>query len=415
METLKSYLKYLKENIHAFVKWLVIAVVTGLCCGGAGVAFCKCIGYVTDIRTNNEWLIFLLPIGGIVIAFVYQLFKAQGALDTDRVFASVSGEGKIPFVLAPLVFFGTVVTHLFGGSAGRVGASLQIGGSLGYNLGKILGLNKKDIHIITMSGMSAVFATLFGTPIAAAFFAMEAVCVGIMRYSALVPCVISSVVAYCLTRIFSLPLMRFTNIAIDAVGIDTILRVIVLALLCALISILFCVSIKKSKALAKKIFENVYIRSIAGALIIVALTLLLGTKDYNGAGMAVIERAMQGEAKWEAFLLKMIFTSITMAVGFRGGEITPAFFIGSTFGCVAGPLLGIDASFGAAIGLISVFCGATNCPVASMMMAIEVFGTNNIFLFAIACAISYMMSGRVGLYKEQKFAYSKLNDDVIDC
>ena len=192
------------------------------------------------------------------------------------------------------------------------------------------------------------------------------------------------------------------------------LKVVILAVLCAAISILFCVAIKKCEHGMEKLIRNNYLRAAAGGAVIVLLTLVVRTHDYNGAGMEVISRAISGEARPEAFILKIIFTAITISAGFKGGEIVPAFFIGSTFGCVCGSLLGLDPGFAAAIGFVALFCGVVNCPVASMMLSLEVFGAEGIIFFAVVCGVSYMMSGYSGLYKSQKIVYSKLSDEYID-
>ena len=188
----------------------------------------------------------------------------------------------------------------------------------------------------------------------------------------------------------------------------------IFAILCALVSILFCPSIKYFTNLSKKRIPNSYLRAFLGGCLIVVLTILVRTTDYNGAGMDVISRAMEGIAKPEAFLLKIIFTVITISAGFKGGEIVPTFFIGSTFGCVVGGLLGLEPSFGAAIGFVALFCGVVNCPIASILLALEVFGSKSILIFAIVCGVSYMMSGYYGLYSSQKIMYSKLEAKYIN-
>ncbi|MBQ7039772.1 MAG: chloride channel protein, partial [Clostridia bacterium] len=308
----------------------------------------------------------------------------------------------------------TAITHLLGGSAGREGAAIQLGGSLGYNLGKLFHLNEKDMHIIVMSGMSCVFSALFGTPLTAAVFSLEVASVGIFHYAGLLPCIISSVVAYQISLAFGLAPVKFSNVLFEAVSLQGVIKVMVLSLLLALVSILFCTAIRKSEHYMKKFIKNPYIRAISGAVIIVILTALVGNQDYNGAGMGVIERAIGGSARPEAFLLIIIFTAITISAGFKGGEIVPTFFIGSTFGCVAGALLGLDAGFGAALGFVSLFCCVVNCPLASLVLSVEVFGAEGILYFAMAVAICYLMSGNGGLYGSQKIIYSKTDDELIE-
>jgi len=402
MECIKLTVKSSLLYIRTLLKWTILATLVGLAGGIIGSLFHESVEIATSLREEKGWLIYLLPLGGVVIAFIYALSKKKGRIDTNRVIESARDEESVPLVMAPLIFVSTVITHLLGGSAGREGAALQLGGSIGYNMGRLTRLNKNDMHIIVMSGMSSVFAALFGTPLTAAFFAIEVVSVGIIHYGALVPCILSSIVAYEVALRFGISPVKFSGIAFEGNSVDTMVRVIVLSVLCAVVGILFCSAIKRCEHIMEKYLPGRYLRAITGGLIIVLLTAVLSTHDYNGAGMDVITRAIEGDAKWEACILKIIFTAITIAAGFKGGEIVPSFFIGSTFGCVAGSLLGLSPSFGAAIGFVALFCGVVNCPFASLMLALEVFGTEAILAFAAVCGVSYMMSGYSGLYKSQK-------------
>ncbi len=414
MNTIKKNLGFSLSYITAFLKWLVIAVVIGLAGGVVGSIFHISVDYVTELRTEHTFLIFLIPLGGIIIAAMYRFFSSKGRIDTNRVIESVREDSNIPLVMMPLIFISTVLTHLFGGSAGREGAALQLGGSIGYNIGKLLRLKKKNMHIIIMSGMSSVFAALFGTPLTAAIFSLEVTNVGVLHYAGLLPCVISSVTAAQIARRFNLHPVHFGGVQFGNITLEAVLQVVLLASLCALISILFCATIKKSEHFMDKLFKNSFLRAFAGGVIIVLLTLVVGTRDYNGAGMDVITRAIEGNAVPWAFLLKIIFTAVTISAGFKGGEIVPTFFIGSTFGCVAAPLLGLNPTLGAAIGFVALFCSVVNCPVASIILSLEVFGAEGILFFAIASSVSYMMSGCFGLYESQKIVYSKIDDEYID-
>ncbi len=414
MNTAKANLKFSIDYIAAFIKWVILAMVVGIIGGLLGSVFHISIDYVTQLRTEHEFLIFFLPIGGIFIAAMYFLFSSNGKIDTNRVIESVRRDKKIPVVMIPLIFLSTVITHMLGGSAGREGAALQLGGSIGYNFGRVLHLKKNDMHIIVMSGMSAVFAALFGTPLTAAIFSLEVTSVGVLHYAGLLPCVISSVTAAQVAKRFNLHPVHFTGIEFGRVTWDLTMQVIFLAALCAIVSILFCIAIKKSEHLMEKLFKNSFLRAFMGGVIIVLLTMLVRTYDYNGAGMDVVTRAIGGQAVPWAFLVKIIFTAITISAGFKGGEIVPAFFIGSTFGCVAAPILGLDPALGAAIGFVALFCGVVNSPVASIILSLEVFGAEGILFFAIACSVSYMMSGCFGLYESQKILYSKINDEYIN-
>jgi len=395
------------------LRWLVVSVIIGAIGGVIGSIFHIAVDYATAIREDFPHIVLLLPLGGIVIAGIYHIFKAKGTLDTNRVLDAASKDEKVPLVMAPLIFISTVITHLLGGSAGREGAALQLGGSIGYNVGKVLKFKKDDMHIIVMSGMSAVFAALFGTPVTAAVFSLEVTRVGVMHYAALLPAVASALVASVIAKSFGLHPVHFEGIVLENISVINLGQIVVISVMCALVSILFCISIKKCEHIFEKTMPSRYIRAFAGALAIVALTYISGTRDYNGAGMDVITKAIGGEARYEAFLLKILFTAVTISAGFKGGEIVPTFFIGSTFGCVAGNILGFNPGVAAAIGFVALFCSVVNCPLASIILSIEVFGSQNILMFALVCAISYMMSGYFGLYKSQEIKYSKLNEEKV--
>lgn len=411
---------YIKKNckisanyVKTLCKWLILAGLVGTLGGFVGSAFHLSVDWVTELRTEYGWILFLLPVGGLLITAFYHLFRSKGHIDTNRVLEAVRSDEKVPLVMVPLIFVSTVITHLLGGSAGREGAALQLGGSVGYNVGKAFKLKENDRHIIVMAGMSSVFAALFGTPMTAAVFALEVVNVGVLHYAGLLPCVIASITAFLISGWLGIPPVRF-DVVMQSVTVSGLLQVAVLAVLCAAASILFCTAIKQCEHYGEKLIQNRYLRVVIGSTIIILLALVLQTRDYNGAGMDIITRALGGEAKPEAFLLKIIFTAITIAAGFKGGEIVPAFFVGSTFGCVVGSLLGMDAGFAAAIGFVALFCGAVNCPLASLLLSVEVFGVEGILFFAITCSVSYMMSGHFGLYKSQKIIYSKLDDSLIE-
>ncbi len=414
-------MEYIKENIinifeylKTFVKWLAISFMIGIAGGLLGSFFHISIDYVTQLRENNGYLILFLPLAGLLIAWMYRLFRSKGKIDTNRVIEAVRNDEKIPLVMMPLIFIGTAITHLFGGSAGREGAALQLGGSIGYNLGKLFRFNKRKIRLLVMSGMSSVFSALFGTPLTAAVFSMEVTNVGEINHAGLVPCIFSSLIAYMLSQKLGLEGVHFDEIFIESLSILSLGKVIVLAICCALVSILFCTAIHKSESLMNRFLPNKFIQAFAGGSLIVVLTILINSQDYNGAGMHIIKNAMNGQVHNEAFLLKIIFTALTVAAGFKGGEIVPTFFIGATFGCAAAPIMGINPAFAAAIGMVTLFCCVVNCPIASIMLSLEVFGAEGLLFFALASSVGYMMSGYFGLYHNQKILYSKLDNEWID-
>lgn len=409
----KSFLYILRYNV-AFIKWIAISVVIGVLGGVLGSVFYHSIDWATKLRGHYGFLLYLLPVGGLTIAGMYRLFFKNGKMNTDRVIESVRKNSKVPFIMVPLIFVSTVITHGLGGSAGRGGAALQLGGGIGYKVGKIIRLQEKELHLIVMTGMSSVFAALYGTPLTATIFALEVTNVGIFHYGGLLPCVIASVTAFSISQMFHVQAVKFFHIAVEPVSVSLMAKVILLSVLLALVSILFCATMHWLARKMKEWFPNRYIRVVVGAVAIILLTLLVGNTDYNGAGMHVIERAIAGEARPEAFLLKILFTAITISAGFKGGEIVPSFFIGSTFGCVVGGLLGISPGFAASMGFVALFCGVVNCPLASFLLAIEAFGMEGMIFYAVVCAVSYMMSGSFGLYSSQRIVFSKLNDEEVN-
>ena len=413
MEEINRKLGVIQLNIIVFLKWTIIALITGIVGGGVGSIFHLSVEFATRTRIENPWILYLLPFGGLIIVFLYNKGMEEDP-GTNLVINSIRTDGKVPFLMSPLIFIGTVITHLLGGSAGREGAALQIGGSIGSQIGNLIGLDEKDMHLITLCGMSGVFAALFGTPLTATFFSIEVISIGIIHYSAFIPCIISSLTAYAVSLYFGLEPVRFNLTVFPEISLINIIKVIILGSLCAIVSIVFCKVLHKSNIYLKKIIPNSYIRVFIGGITIVFFTLIIGNRDYNGAGMDVILNAVNGTARPEAFILKIIFTAITIGVGYKGGEIVPTFFIGATFGCVVGRLIGLDPCFGAAIGIVALFCGVVNTLITSIILSIELFGSGNIVLFAIACGVSYMESGYYSLYTSQKIMYSKLKTEYIN-
>ncbi len=402
-------IKRIGKYITVFLKWLLLSIITALVCGGAGCLFHMLIEIATDFRSEHNFIIWFLPVGGVVIVFLYHIFKLEKIGGTNYVINSIRKDGKVPFTMAPGILTGTVLTHLLGGSAGREGAALQLGGSLGSSLGRIFKLDDKDMHVIVLCGMSAVFTALFGTPLTAVVFVMEVISVGVIYDSAIMPCVFSSVFTYYITLILNIHPVNYILNNIPAISPVSLVQSIALGVIFAVVSIFLCVSFSKGEALLEKVIRNDYIRAAAGGL-----ALLFGT-DYNGSGMGIVNNAiLNGIARPEAFLLKLLFTVITLGCGFKGGEIVPTFFVGATLGCTIAPLIGMDPGFGAALGLVGVFCGATNAPIASMMLSIELFGVEGLPYFIIVCSASYMLSGYFSLYKSQIIVYDKLKAVFIN-
>ena len=403
-----------ERSLLTLLRWLLVSGLTGVACGLVGAAFYYVVSFVTAARQAHGWLLFCLPLAGLFIVWSYRVLGMENDSGTNQIIASVRSGEKPPLRLALLIFVSTALTHLTGGSAGREGAALQIGGSVAASIGRLLRLGERNMNLIVMCGMSAVFTALFGTPLSATVFSLEVVSVGIVHYSALFPCLLASLVTTGVTRLLGVHPEGYFLMGGPALDWQFMLRTGLLAVACALLSMAFCVLMHKTNHLYKKYLPNQYLRVLAGAAILVVLTLLVGSRDYNGAGGNIIEAALAGHAVPYAFLLKMLFTAVTLGAGFRGGEIVPTFFVGATFGCAAAPLLGLDPAFGGAIGMIALFCGVTNCPLASIFLSIELFGSSHVLFFALACALSYLLSGKFSLYSAQKIVYSKLEPRFID-
>ena len=409
LEKLRQKLLHALPTLRALGRWLGLAGLAGAACGLAGAAFTWCVAQAAALRAAHPWLLFLMPLAGLAIVWSYRTAGMENDSGTNQIIASVRGGERPPVRLAPLIFLGSVLTHLTGGSAGREGAALQIGGSISAGIGRLLRLGDRNVNTIIQCGMAGLFSALFGTPLTATVFALEVVNVGHFRYAALFPCLLSALTANAIPRLLGLPGEAYHLSGLPEPGPGSMLRCGALAILAALVSIAFCVLMHEAGRLYKKYIPDQYLRGLAGAALVIALTLAEGSGDYNGAGGHIIELAVEGQVHvpW-AFLWKMLFTALTLGAGFRGGEIVPTLFIGSTFGCAAGPLLGLDPAFGAAVSMIALFCGVVNCPMASIFLAIELFGGEGLLFFALACSLSFLVSGQYSLYSSQNIVYSKL-------
>ena len=411
-DKVRARVQHMSLYVTALLKWLAVGALVGGVGGFVGAAFHLGVNYATNVRMTHPWVLYLLPLGGVIIAALYRLCRLEGA-GTNAVIESVHFGKKVPTLLVPLIFVATVITHLCGGSAGREGAALQIGGGIGFEAGRLLRLGEKDLPLATLCGMSAVFSALFGTPLTAAIFAMEVISVGVFYYAGLIPCLTAALVGYLVSLLMGVPPTRFA-VADPGLAPWTMLLVILLAIGCAVVSILFCRGLQKTGKLAARLLPNPYGRVLVGGALVIVLTLLVGNTNYNGAGMEMVEQAVSGDVEPWAWLWKLLFTAVTIGFGFKGGEVVPSFFVGACFGCVLGGAMGLPAGFGAAIGLVAVFCGAVNCPIASVFLSIELFSTGDVLYFAMACAISYLLSGYCGLYSSQTILYSKMRAEFIN-
>ena len=396
------------------IKWCALGVAMGLLGGAVGSAFHHCVDEATALRTAHPWLLAGLPLAGLAIVGLYALAGyRESHPGTNLVLEGARSGEPVPLRLAPLIFAGTALTHLCGGSAGREGAALQMGGSIGWNLGTLLRLKDHDRRTATISGMAAFFSALFGTPLAAACFAMMVEDVGLTFNSAFVPAFTSALLAYGCSLAFGIAPTHFALTAPE-LNVRTALLVILLGVACAAVSRLFCYTLHFMEHTVPKFLPNPWVRVFAGGVLVIGFSYLFGVGRYNGAGMSVIVAAVeQGQALPRDFLCKIFLTALTLACGFKGGEVVPSFFVGATFGCVVGPLLGLPAEFAAAVGLVSIFCGATNALIPSILLGFELFSGAGLELIALGCGICYMLSGHHGLYSSQTFVTNKLRSEYM--
>ena len=395
----------MNKRLKSYLILPVAALCLGALSGTVGALFAHAITFVTSVRDQYSFLIFLLPIGAVLTVFIYKLLKVEG-VGTTTVFGAVKGDTKTSPMLTPAVFIASALTHLFGGSAGREGAALQIGGGLSSLVSKPLRLDDEQRKTLTMCGMAAVFSAVFGTPLAAAIFVFEVTKNIKTAYKNIFAVLLSSLSAYGIALLLRVPSEKFILPKFELHLMD-FLRAVLLAGLCGAVCYIFCTSLFLSKK-AFRLIRNPYLRGIVGSALIIAVTLLIGNQDYNGTGAHILAHIFEGSATVPyAFLLKILLTALTVGCGLKGGEIVPAFFVGATFGGAFALFLGLPLTLGAAIGMAVLFAGATKCPLAALMLSLELFGLNGIlFLYLlISVIIGYALSGSTGLYQNPEFIY----------
>ena len=396
-----------EKYFKIFFKWGLLGLLMGILGGLLGAFFHHTLHYVTHLRTEHTWLIFLLPLGGLLTVGIYKLvLKGKNRGTNEIIDAILHGEPVNPLI-APVIFLATAITHLFGGSAGREGAALQLGGSVASKLGKLLRLPENERTVLIMSGMSAVFAGLFGTPLTATLFTMEFASVGTIFSPALLPCYLAAFTASRVSLAWGVHPETYMLAETVEFTATTNWQVLVLAMCVGILGIAMCFTLHEAEHLAAKHLPNPWVRIALGGGVILVLTLLVGDHRYNGAGMDMALGAVAGQANWYDFLMKLLFTAVTLAAGFKGGEIVPTFCIGATFGCALGSLIGLDPGIAAALGLVGLFCCVTNSPIASLILSVEMFGSTNLYLFAFVCVICFVLSGNWGLYASQIIEFSK--------
>ena len=401
-----------KKYIAWCWKWSFLAIVMGIIGGLLGAVFHHALHFVTHLRLEHTWLVLLLPVGGLLSIAWYRLLKLKKNRGTNEIIDAVLKGEELKPQIAPGIFGAAMLTHLFGGSAGREGAALQLGGSAASWLSKLLGLKRQSRRILIMAGMSSVFAGLFGTPLTAALFCMEFESVGSIFSPALLPCYIAAYTASSISSLLGVHAEGYLLENAAVLGLGNLWAYLLLAIGISLLGITMVRVFHNAEHLAAHHIKNPWVRIAAGGALIAAMTYLAGDHRFNGAGMDMALEAVAGHADWYSFIVKMLFTAVTLAAGFKGGEIVPTFCIGATFGCLMGGILGLDAGLCGALGLIGLFCCATNSPLASIVLSIEMFGGANLHLFALVCVICFVLSGNTGLYASQINQFDKASEMI---
>ena len=404
-------------HLLALARQLFLSILVGVLSGALGTAFLYSMRFASDFFARCDALgiegrairpIFFLPFAGLLIVALYRLFRLTIDAGTNQVVEALTNEKKASLWLAPSIFLGSTLTQFFGGSAGREGAALQLGGCVGLGTGRLLGLDGASLHIAILCGMSGGFAAVFGAPLTATIFALEIACVGVVYYPAFLPSLVAGIIGASFSSALGFAPFSCRLAAFGTISIPLVARALALGVGCGLVCVFFCSSIRFATRSLTRRCPNDFARVFFGGSLVVVATIALGTDAYNGSGFGNIAAALEGKALPQDFLLKTLFTAITLGAGFKGGEIVPALAVGATFGGVAGNWLGFDASQGAALGMIAIFSGATNCPLTALALSIELFGAQNALAFAVACGACYLTSGTSGLYRSQKNLFSKV-------
>lgn len=398
-----------RSRISALAQWIVLGALVGVFCGAASALFLYLLGLVTGYRGEHELIVWFLPAAGLGIGVLYARFGESIKAGNNLVIDTIHDQGpEIPFRMTPMVLAGTVLTHLFGGSAGREGTAVQMGASLSDYLSHRLRLGPELRNQLLAAGVAGGFGSVFGTPIAGAVFGLEFVVLGRIEYRALVPALIASVVGDLTTR--GLGIHHTVYPAAPHVALDPLLcgAWLVFALAVALTSVAFIELTHGLKRLGERHVKLLGVRMAIGGAIVVLLWQAVGTSDYLGLGVPTIVRAFHDpQLPVYAFALKLVFTAITLGAGFLGGEVTPLFFIGAALGGVLAPALGIPRELGAGVGLAAVFAAASNTPLALSIMAVELLGANILPHVVIVCVVAYLVTGHRSIYPAQRVTHGK--------
>lgn len=389
-------------------KWMMISISIGVCIGSASAGFLISLDRATDFREHHRWVIAGLPIAGFLIGLLYHRFGKEAESGNNLLIDTIHRpQARIPFRMAPLVYIGTIATHFFGGSAGREGTALQMAGAIADPFTRPFRLSPADRSILIIAAIAGGFASVFGTPLAGAIFGLEFFLIGNIRYRALFPAFLTAVIADSITRLWGAHHTSYTVAVVPDASFTTVLYTLLAGIFFGVCAALFSKVIHRTTAFFKTRISYPPLRPFIGGCIVVLAVWAMGTTKYIGLGIPTIISAFDQQLPYYDFALKMAFTIITLATGFKGGEVTPLFFIGATLGSTLSCIIPLPVGLLAGMGFVAVFAGATNTPVACSIMAMELFGTECGIFAAMACVVSYLLSGNNSIYSQQMIGEPK--------
>lgn len=397
------------DFLRTAVKWSVLGAAVGALAGTASWIFLVSLAWATEVRLAAPWLLLLLPAAGFVMGWLYYQFGGAAALGNNLVIDEVNNNrSKIPLRMAPLVLLGTVVTHLFGGSAGREGTAIQMGASLADALRRVFNLGPEDRRLMLMAGISGGFGSVFGVPAAGFVFGMEVQSIGRIRYDGIIPCLVAAYIGDLVTRAWGAPHAHYPHLPATEIDLLLMLKIAFAGVAFGLASMLFVELTHGIKHVLPRVTRYTPFHPVIGGVIIILLTWLVGTEAYLGLSLGLIADSLNGASvPTAAFLLKLIFTAVTLGAGYLGGEVTPLFVIGATLGNVLAAPLNVDAGLLASIGMMAVFAGASNTPLACAIMGIELFGGGGALYLFLGTVVAYLASGHRGIYATQPISLPK--------